>query len=283
MNKYLIIVIIIIIIFLLYNCYFSFSENFADSEQSIGGVDDNNAINTLAQLARKLMDGGAKVPGNLTTDKLSLGAKFQLSGIGDGMGNDDWLRLVNPADPAKYNGGFATQKLWTQNIALNGDLNADGNAVVKGNLTTNGFINSGVDKWNISNDGINRTYYGNKANSYYGSANGVHNFRTGANGNGPDGMVLDQNSTLNLNGALNLQGGVMNTYKGRWWKLINRIDMPGGDITDFGCGSLNEGIASCVDRFPHTMSVGFNGNHCWCKNHHANAQPRDNWQIALII
>jgi len=281
MNKYLII--IIIILFLSYNYFYVSTENFADTEQSFGGVDDNNSVNTLAQLARKLMDGGAKIPGNLTTDKLSLGAKFQLSGIGDGTANDEWLRLTNPADPAKYSGGFAAQKLWTQNIALNGDLNADGNAVVKGNITTNGFINSGVNKWNISNDGKNRTYYDKDATSYYGSANGAHNFRTGPNGTGPDGMVLDKDANLKLDGTFNLQGGVMNTYRGRWWKLLNGVDFQGGDITDFDCGSINQGIASCVDRFPHTMGVGFNGNHCWCKNHYAGGRADARWVSALII
>ena len=72
------------------------------------------------------MDGGAKVPGNLTADKISLGTKFQMSGIGDGMANDEWLRMVNPADPTKYAGGFAAQKIWTQSMLLNGDLKADG-------------------------------------------------------------------------------------------------------------------------------------------------------------
>ena len=41
-------------------------ESFAETEQSIGGIDDQNAINTLAQLAKQLMAGGATVPGNLS-------------------------------------------------------------------------------------------------------------------------------------------------------------------------------------------------------------------------
>ena len=56
-------IIIIIKVFILDN---NNKETFYNSEQSIGGVDDANAINTLAQLAKKLIDGGATVPGNMT-------------------------------------------------------------------------------------------------------------------------------------------------------------------------------------------------------------------------
>ena len=60
-------------------------ETFNNSEQSIGGVDDQNSINTLAQLARKLMDGGATVPGNMKINsRLSItGAKSTPAGAGD--------------------------------------------------------------------------------------------------------------------------------------------------------------------------------------------------------
>ena len=164
--------ILVIYQFYLLNCN-NTNEPFSNAEQSIGGVDDQNSINTLAQLARKLMDGGATIPGNLnfkgTTmpmsilsgtaspdaykfqfgdgtgwrlrfqkdDKtptmdvydngnvtmagpLNLGTKFRLSGAGDGMANDDWLRMVNPADPKKYAGGFAAGKLWTADNTING-------------------------------------------------------------------------------------------------------------------------------------------------------------------
>ena len=258
MNKYLIIIIATILL-LSYNYFYVFTENFADTEQSFGGVDDNNSINTLAQIARKLLDGGATVPGNLTIkgDLVSSGSLTSAS--------------------------FITAGITSAGISASGDIITKGSITSTGNITTNGIINSGFDKWNISNDGKNRTYYGKDAASYYGSANGAHHFRTGPNGNGPDGMILDQNANLKLDGVFTLGGGTMNTYKGRWWKHVNGVDFTGGDINDFNCGSLNEGIQSCCDRFPHTMAVGFNGNHCWCKNHHAGAQRKDNWTSVLII
>jgi len=45
------------------------------------------------------------------TDKLQLGHKWQLSGVGDGHKNDHWLRLMS-SDGNKFSGGFAAQKLW---------------------------------------------------------------------------------------------------------------------------------------------------------------------------
>ena len=142
--------IIVIYQFYLLNC--TTSESFSNAEQSIGGVDDQNSINTLAQLARKLMEGGAKVPGNLTADKLTLGTKFLMSGIGDGMANDDWLRMVNPADPTKYAGGFAAGKLWTADNTINGrNLFAEIDAIKArlGNL-------SGVriGRWSLNDEGV---------------------------------------------------------------------------------------------------------------------------------
>ena len=53
-------------VYILNKIFYESMETFAGEEQSIGGVDDANSINTLAQLARKLIDGGATVPGNLT-------------------------------------------------------------------------------------------------------------------------------------------------------------------------------------------------------------------------
>jgi len=72
-------------VYVLNKIFYESLETFADAEQSIGGVDDANSINTLAQLARKLMDGGATVPGNLKINsRLSVtGAKSTPAGSGD--------------------------------------------------------------------------------------------------------------------------------------------------------------------------------------------------------
>lgn len=61
------IIFMIIITYLLCNIYSDkIKERFVETEQSIGGVDDQNSINTLAQIAKQLIAGGATVPGNMT-------------------------------------------------------------------------------------------------------------------------------------------------------------------------------------------------------------------------
>jgi len=157
MDSFKIIVIIFMIIIIIKVFIFDNNnkETFNNSEQ-IGGVDDANAINTLAQLARKLMDGGAKVPGNLTADKVSLGAKFQLSGVGDGMANDEWLRVVNPADATKYSGGLAAGKLYAQT-----EIITDGAIKFKNKWMIGGSGGgSGDDEWVRMTGLDNKTYYG---------------------------------------------------------------------------------------------------------------------------
>jgi hypothetical protein len=71
MDTFKIIVIIFLImlsyqVYVLNKIFYESLETFSTAEQSIGGIDDANAINTLAQLAKQLMAGGATVPGNLS-------------------------------------------------------------------------------------------------------------------------------------------------------------------------------------------------------------------------
>jgi len=171
--KIISIIFMMIVIYQIYqlNCVV-FNEGFEGATQSIAGVDDTNAINTLAQIAKNLMAGGLTVPGNM-----------------------------NVTGDTKVTGalGVGTTLNVTSNTALGGNLNVTGNAILGGTLTT------AVDKWNTSADGKNRTFYGNNGNTYYGSANGVHTFRTGANGVDPDGMTLDQNSNLTVGGNIKAQ------------------------------------------------------------------------------
>ena len=127
-------------------------ENFTGAEQSIGGVDDANSINTLAQIARKLMDGGATVPGNLNIkgDIVSSGGltsagitvagrnvlaeldKLNARWDGDTLiaaggihlankwglydTGDDWIRINNikARGTNDYRGGVAVANLWSR-------------------------------------------------------------------------------------------------------------------------------------------------------------------------
>jgi len=161
------IIVIIFLILLTYQIYqlncTVYKEGFEGTPQSVGGVDDVNAINTLAQIAKNLMTGGLTVPGAMNIS-----------------GN------TNVTGDTKVTGA----------LGVGTNLNVTGNTTLGGTLTT------AVDKWNTSADGKNRTYYEDNKASIYGSATGVHFFRTGANGAGPDGIVIDQNSNLSVKGGL---------------------------------------------------------------------------------
>ena len=74
--KIIVIIFMMIVIYQIYqiNCtVYKDTEGFEGATQSLGGVDDANSINTLAQIAKKLMGGSLTVPGSLTIqDNLSL-------------------------------------------------------------------------------------------------------------------------------------------------------------------------------------------------------------------
>jgi microcystin-dependent protein len=77
MNIYIIIFVIIILVFY---CIQNNTENFESTSavnQSLTGIDDANAINTLAQISTQLMAGGLTVPGNMNiTGKLTVGSNL---------------------------------------------------------------------------------------------------------------------------------------------------------------------------------------------------------------
>ena len=56
--------------------------------------------------------GDAYFSRNTIVNKLKLGNKWTMSGVGDAHGNDDWLRLFGNNEGGYY-GGFAAGRLWT--------------------------------------------------------------------------------------------------------------------------------------------------------------------------
>ena len=68
--------------------------------------------------------GDTVVKGNLKANKVQLGDKFLLSGVGDAHANDDWLRMFDK-DNKGYHGGIAMGKLWVGSDSwLNGNVHA---------------------------------------------------------------------------------------------------------------------------------------------------------------
>lgn len=81
--------------------------------------DDGRQVMYVARHNGKDWDWGNQTrfepDGRIVTNKLQLGNKFLLSGVGDAHGNDGWLRMFDPANKG-YTGGFAAGELWTQKL-----------------------------------------------------------------------------------------------------------------------------------------------------------------------
>ena len=73
-----------------------------------------NAVGDEAGNVKAFMnrDGDAYFSRNTIVNKLKLGNKWTMSGVGDAHGNDDWLRLFGNNEGGYY-GGFAAGRLWT--------------------------------------------------------------------------------------------------------------------------------------------------------------------------
>ena len=90
MEKYLIIIIIIIVIYqLCCNCIQTDVKETFTNSQSVTGIDDNNAINTLAALAKDLQSpAGVTIPGYLNATDLKVSNKLTVKDLQvDGVSN----------------------------------------------------------------------------------------------------------------------------------------------------------------------------------------------------
>jgi len=90
MEKYLIIIIIIIVIYqLCCNCIQTDVKETFTNSQSVTGIDDNNAINTLAALAKDLQSPtGVTIPGNLNATILKVSNNLTVKDLQvDGVSN----------------------------------------------------------------------------------------------------------------------------------------------------------------------------------------------------
>jgi microcystin-dependent protein len=152
MEKYLVIFLIAIVGYVFWKCLNETNEGFGDVAQSVGGIDDQNAINTLAQVARDLQKDGLKIKGNLeTTGKI----KFMNKDGGDDSdpyylekvqkdSNNNHLRLtIN--DDADESFQIWGNSCGTGNCGGEGKsqhiFSANGNAEHAGNLTVAGSFN----------------------------------------------------------------------------------------------------------------------------------------------
>jgi len=102
-------------------------EGFEGTTQSVYGIDDTNAINTLAQIAKNLLAGGVTVPGNMRVN----------GDISTGEGkvsiNNGTINLTSDGGGGLYflkSGGVSGDKVW--NKLYTGDLTVQGGINVSG-------------------------------------------------------------------------------------------------------------------------------------------------------
>jgi hypothetical protein len=183
METFKIIVIIFLImlsyqVYILNKIFYESLETFSNADQSINGVDDANSINTLAQIARKLLDGGATVPGNLNV-------KGNIStGEGNVSINNGTINLTSDGG-----GGLYFLKSGTIGAPVYNKL-FTGEQIVNGNVTLAHSV------WHKSTDGLERLYYGNNSHTYYRTGD-HHVFRNKAD---KDVVVIDGNGVLYAQG-----------------------------------------------------------------------------------
>jgi hypothetical protein len=215
--KIIVIIFLMILTYQIYqlNCtvYKDNFEGFEGAQQSVGGVDDTNAINTLAQIAKNLMAGGVTVPGNMnvagpaTVPVLNLGGKFRLSGVGDAHGNDDWIRLFG-VDNKGYHGGIAMNKCHIQTADFHvagrhilGELDAIKNHLGRLDGENQGRKNE-INWLNNNTVRMDRQYYidiGVRANGDGCCGNGSGLIIHHAGPNGPAHAWSDKNVTTKFN------------------------------------------------------------------------------------
>jgi len=169
MEKYIIILVILATIYYIQN-KLQLTEGFQSTPtQTIGGIDDSNSINTLAQISKQLMAGGVTVPGNMTVQGnmvfSNAGANFitinkgtsidsktihiwnsdsQLILVGKNDANTDysWPGIVLDTKKSNIN---------TNTINVAGASNIGGALNVGGNLNNNGngYFSTGKSKVQI--------------------------------------------------------------------------------------------------------------------------------------
>ena len=131
MEKYIIIFVILATIYYIQS-KLQLTEGFQSAPaQSLGGIDDTNAINTLAQISKQLMVGGVTVPGNINIQgDLIFPNQTTIKGAGRlHISGEELLYILNKK-------GVMIGKEW----GGTGDLTVQGNQSIAGELNVAGAI-----------------------------------------------------------------------------------------------------------------------------------------------
>jgi len=147
MEKYIVILVILATIYFIQN-NLKTTEGFeTTATQSVFGVDDLNAVNTLAQISRQLMTNGLTVPGNMTVSgAICTGTTLPqykgtiVSNMGDSWGmlwGSNCALIGQSGKPIRF--GHATDcnaSGWAERV----NITADGTLVANSNITAVGNI-----------------------------------------------------------------------------------------------------------------------------------------------
>ena len=179
---------IIFMIFIAYKLYLIEAksvEPFEGAQQTLGGVDDTNSINTLAQISKQLMAGGVTVPGNMTVQGVLSPA------------HSIWHTSTDGKHRLHYgNNSHTFYKTGDAHVWRNRD---DQDKMV---LDHNGVLSTSHSVWHTSTDGKHRLHYGNNSHTYYKTGD-AHVWR---NRDDQDRMVLDHGANLRVDGGLTVGG-----------------------------------------------------------------------------
>lgn len=142
MEKYLVILIVLVLIYYLHRyCvqtevekFMKIKEGFGDAV-TVDGVDDLNAINTLAKIAKDLQSGGVTMPGTLSL-------KGDLN-VGDG--NVEWSNNIKIRGGTKEGGYIDFRDKVGERVGFimgwNGAINNSTHTNINGNLNVSGAFN----------------------------------------------------------------------------------------------------------------------------------------------
>jgi hypothetical protein len=253
------IIFMIIMTYLMFKIYLEKcnKEGFEGAQQSLGGVDDTNAINTLAQIAKQLMTGGVTVPGNINIkdgiiDIKAAGDFGNSASFTGGNKEAPYINFMNKAD-GKRNGyimGAPDKFILSNNLDVGGGITASGrnilaeldklnsrwsgdNLVVPGHLTVkNGSNFSGGRHYFKDEENVGRLRVGAAYGvpGIWGEDTGglvqVSNFQIGtqrAQDYATEGMISDKNYDFirSRNPSFGLVGPSNTGYMGMAWSNGN--------------------------------------------------------------
>ena len=232
MEKYIIILVILATIYFIQN-NLKTTEGFeATATQSVYGVDDLNAINTLAQISRQLMDKGLTVPGNMTV----VGRINSTSGYGTGGGWISANGLIQIFTPDNSH--------WTQLFCNKGsdvlsvqDRHGNPGGITVGNIVANNALDVNAGGGNVLKV----------------DAGGVHCKR---NMNIDGSLLINPaglyGGTINCN-TLFTSSGSLSVYKDNNWQKSNII------CGNINCGNISCGNINCGNITTDGLNV--NGNY----------------------